>query len=106
MTLGGIDIADDRIAEFCRRWGIVELALFGSAARGALRPDSDIDLLASFHEESTRTLFDEARMELELEQMLGRPVDLISRSAVEATDNPIRRNEILSSAVTVYAQRT
>lgn len=104
MTVGDIDLADARLAEFCRRWNIVELAVFGSAARDALRPDSDVDLLATFDARSTHTLFDEARMELELEALLGRRIDLHSRSAVEAGDNPVRRQEILSTAVTIYAR--
>jgi len=38
----------DRIAEFCRRWKITELALFGSVLRDDFRPDSDVDVLVTF----------------------------------------------------------
>lgn len=92
-----------RISEFCQRWGIAELALFGSVLRDDFRPDSDIDVLLSFAEGATHTLFDLARMQTELERIFGREVHVLSRRAVEASRNPIRRDSILSSAETVYA---
>jgi predicted nucleotidyltransferase len=93
----------DRLAAFCRRWKIVELSLFGSALREDFRDDSDIDLLARFAPEARWSLLDHARMERELAEMLGREVDLVSRTAVEASPNWIRRREILSSARALYA---
>lgn len=104
MTMDGITIPDERIAEFCKRWQITEFALFGSVVRGDLRPDSDIDVLVTFAPDSRRTLLDEAQMELDLEAVFGRRVDLASKSAVEKSHNWIRRKQILDTAVTVYAQ--
>ncbi len=83
---------------FCARWGIRELALFGSALREDFRPDSDIDLLASFEAGSSWGLLDHAQMQQELAALLGRPVDLVSRRAVERSANPLRRQAILDSA--------
>ena len=40
-----IEIPKDRIAEFCRRWEVKELAIFGSALGDDFRPDSDVDVL-------------------------------------------------------------
>ena len=97
------EIPSQEIAEFCRRWRITELSVFGSALRADFRPDSDIDLLASFDPEAHWTLFDMARMREELIGMLGREVDLVSRRGVEASRNPIRREAILSSAQPIYA---
>ena len=93
----------DRIEEFCRRWKIAELSLFGSALREDFRPESDIDLLVRFAPDADWSLLDRARMERELVELLGREVDLVSRTAVEASPNWIRRNEILSTAKTLYA---
>lgn len=93
----------ERIGEFCQRWSIAELALFGSILRDDFRPDSDIDVLLSFAEGSAHSLFDLARMQAELGQILGRDVHVLSRRAVEASRNPIRRDSILNSAETVYA---
>ena len=91
------------IEEFCRRWKIVELSVFGSVLREDFRPDSDIDLLVRFDSGACWSLFDHARMERELGEILGREVDLVSRSAVERSPNWIRREEILSTARTLYA---
>jgi uncharacterized protein len=91
------------IRELCRRWQIVELSLFGSALREDFRPDSDIDLLVRFAPGARWSLFDHARMERELEEVLGREVDLLSRAAVERSANWIRREEILRTAQPVYA---
>ena len=45
-ALANVDRA--RLEALCRKHGVVRLALFGSAARGELRPDSDIDVLVEF----------------------------------------------------------
>jgi predicted nucleotidyltransferase len=91
------------VEEFCRRWKIVEMSLFGSALRADFRPDSDIDLLVRFAPDARWSLFDHARMERELIALLGREVDLLSRSAVERSPNWIRREEILGTAMPLYA---
>ncbi len=93
----------DEIAAFCRRWQVVELALFGSALRDDFGPDSDIDLLVSFDPDARPTLFDVVRMQEELSRVLGRKVDLVTRRAVETSRNYIRRRAILGSAQVVYA---
>jgi len=92
----------ERIAEFCRRWKIVELSVFGSVLREDFGPDSDVDLLARFAPDGDWSLFDHARMERELVEILGREVDLVNRSALEHSSNWIRRREILETARTIY----
>ena len=103
MSLDDLDLPLDRLADFCRRWKITELALFGSALRDDFGPDSDIDLLATFAPEADWSLFDHYGMENELVAMLGREVDLVSRRVVERSRNWIRRRAILSSARAIYA---
>lgn len=105
MTVTGIEIPKNKIAKFCEHWNITEFAVFGSVLREDFSDDSDIDVLATFGPNSRRTLLDEAQMELDLETIFGRKVDLLSWSAVENSPNWIRRNRILSTAVTVYAKR-
>jgi uncharacterized protein len=61
--------------------------LFGSAARGEDRPDSDIDLLVDFDEDSS--LFDLIRMSRELEALLGRTVDVVSAGGLKSRDQAI-----------------
>jgi uncharacterized protein len=88
-----------RLAAFCRHWGVAELALFGSVLRDDFRPDSDVDVLVSFAPEVQRTLFDLVDMEDELARIFGRKVDLVTRRAIEESQNWIRRRTILRSAV-------
>lgn len=97
-----MELPREEIKAFCQRWRITELSVFGSAVREDFRPDSDIDLLATFDPDAHWTLFDMARMRDELQELLGREVDLVSRRGVEASRNPIRREAILSSAEPIY----
>ena len=97
-----IAIDRKRIADFCRRWRIVELSLFGSVLRDDFRPDSDIDVLVSFAPDARWTLFDVGHMEEELERLFGRKVDLVERRAVERSENYIRRRLILEHHEPVY----
>ena len=98
-----ITLDKDRIAEFCRKWNVVEFALFGSVLRDDFRPDSDVDVLVSFSSDSHTTLFDLVHMQDELEGIIGRGVDLVSRRAIEQSRNHIRRRDILRSAEVLYA---
>jgi predicted nucleotidyltransferase len=70
------EISKDKLIEFCKRNHVRKLSIFGSAIRGELKPDSDIDLLVEFEEGQTPGLFTIIRMEMELAEMLGRKVDL------------------------------
>jgi hypothetical protein len=72
----GQKIPKDKLVEFCKRNHIRKLSVFGSAVRGQLGPDSDIDLLVEFEENHTPGLFSIVAMEIELAEMLGRKVDL------------------------------
>lgn len=97
-----IDIDRDQMETLCKQWKIKRVALFGSVLRDDFRPDSDIDLLIDFDEDARWSLLDHVAMEEEFSQSLGRKVDLISRRAVEQSQNAIRRNSILSSAELIY----
>lgn len=98
----GITIPKEKIASFCRRWKITELALFGSVLRDDFGPGSDIDVLVSFAADARWTLLDHVEMQDELETVFGRPVDLISKRGLERSRNSIRRKEIFASAEVVY----
>ena len=88
-----IDIPREKIEDFCRRWKIKEMAIFGSALREDFGPESDLDLLVTFSEEARWTLFDWAEMIEELKKMTGREIDLVDREAIR---NPLRRRSILA----------
>lgn len=91
-----------RLADFCRAWKIAELFVFGSAIRDDFDGDSDIDFLVSFTPDAQWSLLDHAKLELELESLVGRPVQVLTRRCVESSDNPIRRREILRTARSIY----
>jgi predicted nucleotidyltransferase len=97
-----IALPQQSIREFCQRWQIVELSVFGSVLRDDFRSDSDIDILVAFAPTANWGLLEHAQMQQELETMLGRAVDLISKRAIERSSNWIRRQEILSTAQTIY----
>jgi len=95
-----IPIDRDRIAEFCRRWKVTELALFGSILRDDLRPESDVDVLVTFEPGAPWTLWDLSAMRQELEEIFGRAVDLVEKKGLR---NPFRRHAVLSSQHLIYA---
>lgn len=94
----------DAIAAFCRKWQIVELAMFGSALRDDFRPDSDVDFLVTFSADSEWSLFDRVTMSDELADIIGRRVDLVSRKALERSQNWLRKQAILSSLEPLYVE--
>ena len=92
----------EKIEQFCRKWRIVELRLFGSALRTDLTPESDVDVLVAFEPDAHWSLFDLVQMQDELKQIFGRDVDLVSRRGIETSRNYLRRKAILSSAEVLY----
>ena len=98
-----ISIPRVKIEDFCKRWKIIEFSFFGSILREDFRPNSDIDILVEFAPNSSWGLFDHAKMEEELSQILDRPVDLVSKNAVKNSHNWIRKQNILQSAEVYYA---
>lgn len=99
-------IADKReeLAELCRRFGVARLELFGSMATGQdFSPDrSDADFLVAFLPEKRDDLATFLDFKEALEALIGRPVDLVEREAVESSRNYIRRQRILGEAEAVY----
>jgi hypothetical protein len=99
MSRVSIDIPREAVREFCERWKVRELSLFGSVLRGDFTPESDVDVLVSFDEEAGWSLFDIVHMQDELAALLGRPVDLVEK---EGLVNPFRRHAILTSREVIY----
>ncbi len=100
MTLSsGITLPLEGITEICRRYQVRELAVFGSAARTDMRPDSDIDLLVEFQPEARIGLFEFAAMEEEFGALLGRKVDLVSKRGLK----PRVRPHVLRDSRVIYA---
>lgn len=95
-----IEIPQERLAEFAKKWKIVELSLFGSVVNGDFRDDSDVDVLVKFEEDDPWSLWDILEMQRELEAMFSRHVDIVERDAVR---NPFVRKSIFDTRRIVYA---
>ncbi len=93
-----IDIDAVQLAAVCRRFQVERLAVFGSAARGEMRPDSDVDLLVEFRPEAEIGFIEYAGLMLALSELLGRKVDLVSKPALR----PLLRDAILSEVLPLY----
>jgi hypothetical protein len=104
LTLN-VQLPEEKLVEFCQRWKVSELALFGSVLRDDFRPDSDVDVLITFAPDAKRGLMTLAKMKYELENLLEREVDLVSKYAIETSHNWIRRNEILGTTQVIYVAR-
>lgn len=99
-----LKISSSEIAEFCQKWNIEELALFGSVLSDRFHAESDIDMLLSFQPNSRQGLLTLAKIKHELEFLLSRDVDIVIKEAILKSDNWIRRREILQTAQVIYEQ--
>lgn len=98
IVIDGHPVDTSRLADLCRRYGVAELAMFGSVARGEETNGSDVDLLYVL-EPDTRLGFAINDLEDELATLFERPVDLVSKRALHR----LIRDEVLADARTLYA---
>lgn len=103
MIRHGIQLDTPAVREFCQKWKIRSLEVFGSILRDDFRPESDIDFLVVHEPGADWDLFDHFRMEDELAEIVGRRVDLLDREVVETSRNRFRKRDILSTVEAVYA---
>lgn len=94
----GIELPETEITDICRRHQVRELSFFGSAARGEMGPDSDLDLLVDFLPGARPGLLGVSAMMRELTTLLGRRVDLAVKPALK----PLIRAEVLAEARLIY----
>lgn len=99
MTQSRIAVPDQQVADLCRRYQVHRLALFGSVLRDDFRFDSDVDILVDFDPAAQVGFVALARLQRELAELLGRPVDLVPRSGLK----PVIRDQVLASVEEIYA---
>jgi hypothetical protein len=99
IQLGNIQVDEAKLVDLCRQYHVRELSVFGSAARGEMRPDSDVDLLVEFIPDAKVDLFEYAGLMLDLSELIGRKVDLVSKKGLK----PLIRASVLQEARLVYA---
>jgi predicted nucleotidyltransferase len=104
MVLHNIDLNSEAIRDFCCRHRIKELSVFGSILREDFRPDSDVDFLYKLEEGVQISLFDWMDMETELEDILGRKAELVSRRSVEESENAYRKDHVLQTVEPIHIE--
>ena len=98
MNKANLYIPHEKIAEFCKANRIRRLALFGSVLREDFSPSSDVDVLIEFEADARVGMIRLSAMKMELGQILGRKVDLITRGFL----SKYYRERILSEAEVQY----
>lgn len=98
LTIDGRPVDPTRLAEICQRYGVAELAVFGSAVRGEVTEASDVDVLYVLAPGS-RLGFGINRLEDELSELFGRPVALVAKKALHR----LLRDDVTAQARTLYA---
>lgn len=103
MVSKNFDLPAASIADICRKFGVEELSIFGSALRDDFAPESDVDFLVVFKDDDYGPWMGKLTdLEEQLGQAIGRRVDLVDKHGVQQSENYIRRKHILSSAQVVY----
>jgi len=96
-------IPKKKIATLCRKYGVKKLSLFGSAARGEMNPESDVDLMLEFDPASKTSLWDYPAMQDDFSALFDhRKVEFASPDILR---NPFRRKTILPDLKTLYEAR-
>jgi predicted nucleotidyltransferase len=98
VIIPGVEVDEARLAAICDMYGIAELKIFGSRARGEDRPDSDIDVLYTLRP-GRRLGWEIEQLADELTQLFGHKVDLVSLRAL----HPLLQSSVLAEARPVYA---
>ena len=99
LAFGDTHVDSASIAEVCRRYSVKELSLFGSAVRGEMRPESDIDIMVEFEPGVRVGLIKFESLVDELAALAGRRVDLVTKRGLK----PWVRPEVLRDARVIYA---
>lgn len=86
-----------KIVPILKQHNIVKAGIFGSYARGEQRPDSDIDILVELSPDKRMSLFQFAGIKVELEEHLGKKVDLVQYKQIK----PIIKNYILNDEIRI-----
>ena len=94
-----IKIPKKELNEFCQRYQIQRLALFGSVLGDNFRKESDVDVLVSFQPNAKIGFITFSRMQRELAELLNRPVDLVPLDGIK----PVIRESVLANTEEIYA---
>jgi hypothetical protein len=96
-----INTIKKKILPLLKKYGVVKASLFGSFVRGEARKDSDIDILVEFSDRENKTLLDLIGLELDLEELLNRKVDVLTYASV----HPLLKDYIFKEQETIYEEK-
>jgi len=100
MRKDRVNLTKEQIANFCKKNHIKKFAFFGSVLQDGFRPDSDVDVLVTFDRSVPITFFDIAGMEIELSEMIGKKVDLLTPGGL----SQYFRDQVIAEAEVQYEQ--
>ena len=95
MTVDALGTKRDEVLRIAAAHGATDVRVFGSYARGQGRSDSDLDILVEL--EPGRSLLDLIAIKQDLEDLLGRSVDVVTEAAI----SPYIRDQVLKEAVSL-----
>jgi len=101
MLTADLHIDHARLADICRRYAVGRLETFGSFATGDAGPESDLDVLVTF-QPGAKIGLEYVALQQELEEIMGRPVDLLTRDSVERSPNKYFRRFALRHTEPLY----
>ena len=93
---------EEKIKNFCEKWGISKFSIFGSYLTDKFNNESDVDVLIEFNRTTKYGLFEMVEMKEELEKIFGRKIDLITKKGLENSRNYLRTKSILSNTKVIY----
>ena len=97
-----LNVDENELINFCQQNQILELSVFGSVLREDFKETSDIDFVVVFDPQIQLSLMDLVGIQYELEELIGRKVDLVEKRSIENSHNWIRRKNILEAATLIY----
>jgi uncharacterized protein len=92
-------VIKNKIVPILKRQGVLKAAIFGSAARGEMKKNSDVDILVKLSK--NKSLLDLVGLKLELENKLGRNVDVVSYGGI----SPLLKDIILKEQEIIYESK-
>ena len=95
MRVTNVEDIKQRAIPILKKEGTTRAALFGSVVKGEMREDSDIDILVDLPRGTS--LFDLAGLKIELEESLGRDVDVITYNSID----PLLKDNILKGQLRI-----
>ena len=99
MLQAQVELPLETIRAICRRYGVRELAIFGSALREDFHTESDVDFLVDFQPEARASYITLFRMQDDQSEAVRRRVDLVPKGGLK----PLIRDEVLAQAQVIYA---